>query len=238
MKTISNREEANNYYKIVNSAVDDFQKKTKARNSELHNYFKRNGKSFLKRLEVSDVIGIENVLNDVLLHKKHLEDDKVITFESFSKLNENTINIGSPSVEHEKVLADLFSTSLGHIEILDPQLHLFKINDFGKDVYAIILNESEISKLKEMFIGQIKEDLFSKVVSVSEIQNVSIDPLKFWLSDILDETKVMESINSKVSKDLVFNFIKESFSSVVGVNYDLESFSFFKEHSGFFIWVA
>ena len=132
----------------------------------------------------------------------------------------------------------LFNTSLGHIEILDPQLHLFKINDFGKDVYAIILNESEISKLKVMFIGQIKEDLFSKVVSVSEIQNVSIDPLKFWLSDILDDTKVMESINSKVSKDLVFNFIKESFSGVVGVNYDLESFSFFKEHSGFFIWVA
>jgi hypothetical protein len=238
MKKISNREDANKYYKLVNNAINDFMGETKARPSEVHKYLTKNGAKFLKRLEISDVEGIDSVLNDVLLHRRHMEDDKVITFESFSKLNESSINVGSPSVEHEKVLADIFNTSLGHIDVLDPQLHLFKISDFGKDVYAIIFNESEVSKIKEDLIMKIKGEVTSKVMSVSDVNGVSISPIKFWLSDILDETKLSESINSKISSDLVFDFIKSSFSNEVSLSYNLGQLNSFKEYSGFSVWFS
>jgi hypothetical protein len=238
MKKISNREDANKYYKLVNNAINDFMGETKARPSEVHKYLTKNGVKFLKRLEISDVEGIDSVLNDVLLHRRHMEDDKVITFESFSKLNESSINVGSPSVEHEKVLADIFNTSLGHIDVLDPQLHLFKISDFGKDVYAIIFNESEISKIKEDLIIKIKDEVTSKVMNVSDVDGVSISPIKFWLSDILDETKLSESINSKISSELVFDFIKSSFSNEVSLSYNLGQLNSFKEYSGFSVWFS
>ncbi len=238
MKKISNREEANKYYKLVNNAINDFMGETKARPSEVHKYLTKNGAKFLKRLEISDVEGIDGVLNDVLLHRRHMEDDKIITFESFSKLNESSINVGTPSVEHEKVLADIFNTSLGHIDVLDPQLHLFKISDFGKDVYAIIFNESEISKIKEDLIIKIKDEVTSKVINVSDVDGVSISPIKFWLSDILDETKLSESVNSKISSDLVFDFIKSSFSNEVSLSYNLGQLNSFKEYSGFSVWFS
>jgi hypothetical protein len=238
MKKISNREEANKYYKLVNNAINDFMGETKARPSEVHKYLTKNGVKFLKRLELSDVEGIDSVLNDVLLHRRHMEDDKIITFESFSKLNESSINVGSPSVEHEKVLADIFNTSLGHIDVLDPQLHLFKISDFGKDVYAVIFNESEISKIKEDLIIKIKDEVTSKVINVSDVDGVSISPIKFWLSDILDETKLSESVNSKISSDLVFDFIKSSFSNEVSLSYNLGQLNSFKEYSGFSVWFS
>ncbi len=238
MKKISNREEANKYYKLVNNAINDFMGETKARPSEVHKYLTKNGAKFLKRLEISDVEGIDSVLNDVLLHRRHMEDDKVITFESFSKLNESSINVGSPTVEHEKVLADIFNTSLGHIDVLDPQLHLFKISDFGKDIFAIIFNESEITKIKEELIIKIKDEVTSKVINVSDVDGVSISPIKFWLSDILDETKLSESINSKISSDLVFDFIKSSFSNEVSLSYNLGQLNSFKEYSGFSVWFS
>lgn len=236
MKKISNREEANKYYKLVNNAINDFMGETKARPSEVHKYLTKNGVKFLKKLELSDVEGIDSVLNDVLLHRRHMEDDKVITFESFSKLNESSINVGSPSVEHEKILADVFNTSLGHIDVLDPQLHLFKISDFGKDVYAIIFNESEIGKVKEDLKVKIGSEISSKVMQISDVEGITIDPIKFWISDILDETKLFESINSKISSEMVFNFIKSSLFESPSLNFDLGRFDNFKEYSGYFIW--
>ena len=236
MKKISNREEANKYYKLVNNAINDFMGETKARPSEVHKYLTKNGVKFLKKLELSDVEGIDSVLNDVLLHRRHMEDDKVITFESFSKLNESSINVGSPSIEHEKILADVFNTSLGHIDVLDPQLHLFKISDFGKDVYAIIFNESEIGKVKEDLKVKIGSEISSKVMQISDVEGITIDPIKFWISDILDETKLFESINSKISSEMVFNFIKSSLFESPSLNFDLGRFDNFKEYSGYFIW--
>ena len=236
MKKISNREEANKYYKLVNNAINDFMGETKARPSEVHKYLTKNGVKFLKELELSDVEGIDSVLNDVLLHRRHMEDDKVITFESFSKLNESSINVGSPSVEHEKILADVFNTSLGHIDVLDPQLHLFKISDFGKDVYAIIFNETEVSKIKEDLKVKIGSEISSKIMQISDVEGITIDPIKFWLSDILDETKLFESINSKISSEMVFNFIKSSLFESPSLNFDLSRFDNFKEYSGYFIW--
>jgi len=46
----------------------------------------------------------------------------------------------------------------------------------------------------------------------------------------------LEIINSKISSDMVFNYIKSSLFQSTSLNFDLESFSSFKEYSGYFIW--
>lgn len=212
MKKISNREEANNYYKVINTAVDDFISKTKAKPSEVHKYLNKNGKSFLKRLEVDEIEGMQNILNDVLSHRKGMEDDNIFTFENFSKLNENLLNVGNPTVEHEKFLADMFNTSLGHIDVIDPQLHLFRINDFGNLIYSVIFTNDEIKKVREELESDIVSGLLSQSVSLDSISGVLIDKLSFSLSDLLTEVDVQSIVTSKLSKSFVLNYI----SSVVG----------------------
>lgn len=238
MKKISNREEANNYYKLVSNGVEEFAKQTKARPSEIHSYLSKNGKVFLKRLEVDEVSGIENVLQDVLLHRKHMEDDKVVTFESFSKVNENLFDVGLPTVEHEKVLADIFSTSLGHIDTIDSNLHFFKINDFGKEIYSIIFSSEEITKIKENLKSKLTEDIISKVLTINSIDSVYIDPIKFWISDCVDESKLNEIVNSKLSSSLVLNFIVDSFNKSLSFPVEVSKFSNYKEVNGFSVWFS
>jgi hypothetical protein len=237
MRKISNREEANNYYKTINKGVDDFVSKTKAKPSEIHTYLSRNNKRFLKQLDLSDVEGVDNVLKDVLNHRKHMEDDKVITFESYSKMFEQSVNVGSPTVEHEKVLADKFGTSLGHIEIVDPQLHLFSVNDFGKNIYAIVYTDSEVEKVKSEVCKKIQKDIVNKMVSISDLDSVRIDPLKFWISDFIDISSLESVIESKVGSKFVLDYILSSFKSSEfgGLSFESSDFSY-STLSGFHIW--
>ena len=212
MRKITNREEANYYYKIINKGVDEFVSKTNARPSEVHKYLKNNKKRFLKQLELNDVDGIENVLGDVISHRKHLQDDKVVTFESFSKLNENFVELSKPTIDFEKVLADKFNTSLGHIEIIDPQFHLYKINDFGKDVYCMCFTKSDLDKIKLHISVQISEIVKSKVLSVSDFGSFSMPSMKFWLSEFVDESLLESLVKSKVDLEYVKDFIFNSYN--------------------------
>lgn len=234
MKKISNRDEANSYYKQINKAVDDFLQNTKSRPSEIHKYLKYNGKSFLKRLELNDIVGIENVLSDVLLHKKHLEEDKVMTFESFFSTNERFVNVGSPSVDQEKILADLFNTSTGHIDLIDPLIHLFKINDFGDNVYAFIFSKEEIKRIHNDLCESITKDVCNKVVDINQIEGHDLVPnLKFWLGDLLDNDKVLSQVKSKLSFEMVLYYVE---SSCVKSNFGSSIIFKFIEQGECFIW--
>jgi hypothetical protein len=234
MKKISNREEANKYYQQINKAVDDFLQSTKSRPSETHKYLRYNGKSFLKRLEIEDVVGIENVLNDVLLHKKHLEDDKVMTFEKFFSVNENFINVGSPSIEQEKILADLFNTSTGHVDLVDPQSHLFKINDFGDEIYCIIFSKEEISKIQNQLMSKIENEVNNSSISIEKVENHSLmSDIKFWVNDIVDVSKLSENLRSKVSMEMVLSYVQDV---CVSHHFDSSIVFKFEEVNGYFIW--
>lgn len=206
MKKISNREEANDYYKIINKGVDEFVSKTKAMPSEVHKYLNKNKKRFLKQLELNDIDGIENVLGDVISHRKHLQDDKVVTFENFSKLNESFVELSKPSVEIEKILADKYNTSLGHIEIIDPQNHLYKINDFGKDVFCICLTHDDIVNLKLVICNKFIETIKSKVINISELVGFPMPSLKFWVSDFSSDNLLKDVISSKIDRNYIALF--------------------------------
>lgn len=213
MKKISNRDSANQYYQLINKEVDDFSHKTKARSSEIHRYLSKNGKKFLKRLDLSDVVGIENVLQDVISHRKHMEDDQVITFESFAELNESIDFVGSPSLEHEKVLSDLFNTSLGHIDLVDSQTHLYRINDFGNYIYVVIFNQFEIEKFKNSLISKLVDGVKNSTVEVGKVQLFSFDNISFLCNDFVDDSLLTQLVGSKVSSEFVYSFIESLISS-------------------------
>jgi hypothetical protein len=212
MRKITNRDEANDYYKIINKGVDEFASKANARPSEVHKYLKNNKKRFLKQLELNDVDGIENVLGDVISHRKHLQDDKVITFENFSKFNENFVALSKPTIDFEKVLADKFNTSLGHIEIVDPQYHLYKINDFGKVVFCMCFTKDDYDRIKGFVSEQIIEIVKSKVLSVSDFDSFTMPSLKFWLSEFVDASLLENLVKSKIDSEYVNNFVFLTYS--------------------------
>jgi hypothetical protein len=223
MREISNREGANNFYKVINSGVDDFITKTKARPSEIHKYLSKNGKRFLKNLELDDVEGIENILQDVISHRKFLEDDKIITFESFSKISTGFVTLSKPGIDLEKILSDKFNTSLGHIELVDPEYHLYKINDFGEIVYCMIFSEQDIEKIKSFIIERLNQEIKTKELIMSQIDNLNLPKLKFWLSDFINLDLLSENIKSKLSLDYIHEYILQNFFLVYSDKYTIES---------------
>ena len=239
MKKITNREEANQYYKKVNELVDEYITKWKVRPSEIFHYFKRNMESFLESSGLSDVEGIKRVVDDVLEHRKHMELDKVMKFESFNKLNEGVINIGNATVEHEKVLADFYNTSLGHIDIIDDDIHLYKVNDFGKKVTAVIFSDGELKKIRENIISQLVEETKKRVLSVSEVDGIEMGfSIRLWISDIFSEDSFRKSIEEKINNEHLLLIIK----NIVQRNQDLpvsfsnDRLSYKDSFDGYHIW--
>jgi 5-methylcytosine-specific restriction endonuclease McrA len=65
--SINNREDANNYYKLINGLVDDYIDNHKIRPSKLSSYLKPGGQrfnKFLERNKLKDVKGAEIILKD------------------------------------------------------------------------------------------------------------------------------------------------------------------------------
>jgi hypothetical protein len=96
--SINNREDANNYYKLINGLVDDYIDNHKIRPSKLSSYLKPGGQrfnKFLERNKLKDVKGAEIILKDVIEDRNHMESDGVITFESFKYFESNDFKISN-----------------------------------------------------------------------------------------------------------------------------------------------
>jgi hypothetical protein len=239
MKKITNREEANQYYKQVNELVDDYIKTWKIKPSEIYHYFQRNMQSFLERSGLSEVEGIKRVVNDVLEHRRFMELDKVMKFESFSKVNESVINIGNANINHEKVLADYYNTSLGHIDLVDPEIHLYKINDFGKKVVSIIFSDKELEEIKENILDNLVLEAENKVLSINEVDGVEMGfSFRFWLSDIFDKEKFRNSCEEKLTNENLLVVIKSVIQKYqeLPTNFDNSRLSYKDDFKGYHIW--
>lgn len=83
MKKISDRNELNQYYSLVNAKMDEYFTKYKIRPNEFLSYLKNNLDEVKEEFGVSDVIGIEKVIMDVCRHYLHSQEDNILKFESF-----------------------------------------------------------------------------------------------------------------------------------------------------------
>jgi hypothetical protein len=221
MRRITNREEANSYYKKINEIIDEYINNWKIKPTEVYHYFNRNMNSFIDEIGMSDVIGIQKVVEDIISHKKNIELDSVMTYENFN------LSSISTELEKEKVIGDFFNVGLGHIEILDRENNIFRVKDFGKNIFVGCLSQEDVNKLKELLVNEIVESTKTKPVSLS-IEGSSV---KFWLSEIIDAEELRIRSLKQVD-ELIWQILKSKMlsSTMISTKYQNCSLEKFQGH--------
>ena len=232
--SINTREDANKYYQMVNTLIDDYIDKWKIRPSNLKRYLQPGSERFNKFLErngLKEIKGAERILRDVIEDREAMEKDGVITFENFQLFESEEFKLSSlkqclykgvekASNKHEKALADHFDTSLGHIDIVDSYKHVFNVNAWGKEFDVVIYNKEEIELIKQNMLEYLYSEMKSKNIELS-------GGLKVNLGNLITEDSFKKEVTENV------------FSVTNPINLVTQSLGYeFKDEFGeFFIWV-
>jgi hypothetical protein len=239
--SINNKDDANKYYQIVNDLVDNYTEKWKIRPSNLKRYLKPGGERFNKFLAkngLKDIKGSDIILRDIIEDRHHMEKDGVITFESFKLFESDDFKIhslsqclykgiGKSTSMMEKVLADVFDTSLGQIDIIDADKHIFKVNGWeNENTLVIIYNKEEVGVIVGNMIDHLYGELSNKKIELTK--SISVE-----LSDLVKEDQFHDRMKSKFKKypgytDIALNTITDC----IGDGYE-----HYKEEPDFHIWI-
>jgi len=234
---ISNREDANKYYQMINGLVDDYLDKWKIRPSNLKRYLQPGSErfnKFLERNKLKEIKGADVILKDVIEDRYHMESDGVITFENFKFFESDEFKISSmkeclykgiekATIEYEKSIADHFDTNLGDIDIVDADKHLFKINDWnGEGVNVVIYSKEDIDLIKNNMIDFLFIELTKKSVEI-------VDGIKVDLSDMIKSTMFEEQMSQLFEKD---NLLIKTISKCLG------DFRFKDNFNNYLIWIS
>jgi len=209
MKKITDREELTQYYGKINQYIDEYIKSHRVTPTEIYRYISKNMNRFLEKYQIGDIENIDRIVKDVLEHRKNMERDKVYKFEQFNvDLNESYISVEPSSIEHEKILADYFNTSVGHVNTLDKKNHLFEVKSFDEYFKVICFSENEISKIKSEVLDLIKKEISTSQISISSLMGVQLGdmtPMNFTvrelfkeevdLGNLVDDSKLMKIIS-------------------------------------------
>ena len=91
----------------------------------------------------------------------------------------------------EKTLADVFDTSLGQIDIIDADKHIFKVNGWeNENTLVIIYSNEEIGVIIDNMIEHLYGELSNKKIELTK--NISID-----LSDLVKKEQFFDRMKSK-----------------------------------------
>jgi len=213
--SITNREQANKYYSLINELVDDYIDKWKIKPSRLKKYLKPGSKRFEKFLmkhNLSEVLGAEKVLKDVIEDRASMENDGVITFESFNLLESNEFKISSmkeclykgiekADLKMEKVLANYFDTNLGSIDIKDSDKHIFRLEDWeGDNKDVVVYSNEDLEIILYNICDHLYKELSKKEIELTDKIKLSLDKLineeifEDKMTDFLSEKKLIETI--------------------------------------------
>lgn len=215
--SINNREDANKYYQEVNKLIDNYMDKWKIKPSNLKRYLKNGSDKFEKFIDrngLRDINGIKQVINDIIDDRVHMENDGIITFENFKLYESDEFKItsllqclykgvGKVDIKAEKFLADYYDTTLGKIEIVDTDKHIFKISNWdSEDLLVIIYNKDEIEIIRE----NIKEYLLNELNK----KEVDLSGVSILLSDVIDNEKYEKIIDKELDDDRLTDLINNS----------------------------
>lgn len=232
--SIKTRDDANNYYDIINNLVDVYLEKWKIRPSNLRRYLKPGSNrfnKFLERNKLKDIKGSDIILKDIIEDRFSMEKDGVLTFESFKFFESDEFKIISlrdilnkgiekADIKMEKILADHFDTNLSDIDIVDSDKHQFKINDWENyDVDVIIYSNEDLEIVEENIFEYMFNELSKKKIEL--IENLSINLIDFISKD---------DFKIKVKKE----FTKDKLIMIISTC--LDGYKFKKEVDGYFIW--
>ena len=209
--SIKSREDANKYYQIVNELVDEYMSKGKIRPSNLKRYLQPGSerfKKFLIRNKLNEITGIDRVLSDVIEDRANMESDGVLTFENFKFFESDEFKIASmkqclykgiekADLKMEKVLADIFDTNLGSIDIVDSEKHCFKIED---EEEVFIYSKEDISVIGLNIIDHLYDELCKKEV-------VLADDISINLSDLVGKESFEKKMNDFFNEEFLLKLI-------------------------------
>lgn len=222
---ITNSEEANKYYKLVNELIDQYIQKWKIKPTSLKSYLKPGTskfESFVVKNGLSDVEGIKRIILDVIDDRSHMELDGILTFESFKdQINESVIEVKKAGINHEKILADLYNTSLGHIEPVDLEKHIYEVSDFGDKFKCIIFSDEEVKEIE----AKLAEDSYNHFCKKSLVVDNLTPYIYLSAESVVSKEKFKESYTKALSDSKLINII----SNVINAKYQ-------KEFKGYHIW--
>ena len=221
--SINNREDANRYYQVINGLVDDYIDKWKVRPSNLKRFLQPGSErfnKFLERNKLKDIKGAAIILKDIIEDRDSMEQDGVITFESFKMFESEEFKIHSmkqclykgiekATQNMEKVLADHFDTNLGDIDIIDADKHIFKINDWNNhDVEVVIYSKEELDVIENNIVDHLYSELSKSKITLTE--NISIE-----LSDLVKR----DVFESKMLSFFTEEFLIKTICDLLGGEY-------------------
>ena len=243
--SIKSREDANKYYQIVNELIDEYMSKGKIRPSNLKRYLSPGSdrfKKFLMRNKLNEITGIDRVLSDVIEDRANMESDGVLTFENFKFFESDEFKISSmkqclykgiekADLNMEKVLADVFDTNLGSIDVVDSDKHSFYIEDEMLDVVCFSLEDMKI--IEDNVVEYLYSELKKKEVGLIDMTqggNLSIN-----LGDFISSTDVVfkafdELIRKKLDEGELITIIENLLSQ------EYSGYAEMKSERGYYIW--
>ena len=209
--SINSREDANKYYQIVNELVDEYMSKGKIRPSNLKRYLSPGSdrfKKFLIRNKLNEITGIDRVLSDVIEDRVNMESDGVLTFENFKFFESDEFKIASmkqclykgiekADLNMEKVLADVFDTNLGSIDLVDTDKHCFKIEE---EEEVFIYSKEDIDIIESNIIDHLYDELCKKDV-------VLTDDISMNLSDLVGKEAFVKKLDEFFTEDFLLKLI-------------------------------
>ena len=241
---ISNSELADKYYSIVNSKIELYVKDHKIDPVKLKNYFRNEKKmdSFLKSNNLDNVIGIKRVFNDVIDDYYSSHKDQILKFESF-KTNEDMgfFKVDNSNIEHEKVLADYYNTSVGYVEVINKEDHSYKVTDLGEIKYAIIYSHDELHQFKDRLIPNLirnSKDENLELISINsglKSEKSLKCNIQISLSEILSEDLLKNKLNSILTVGKIIQILTN-----LSNDYDIlkngKKYVFIEEYKKYYIW--
>ena len=238
MKKISNSDELNHYYGKVNKFIDDYIKIYKVSPIEIYRYINKNMNKFLEKYGIKEIENIDKVVKDVIEHRRNMEKDRVFKFEQFSVLlTESLLYLNPATVDHEKILADYYNTSLGHITVVDSELHLYEVKDFNKVTKSIIFSSNEFSEIKEKIKLKILEELNEVRVDLNSIDDQVLNKsFSFLLGSIMSKELLLSNLDTKLNNETLIDLVTTLLpNSLVGKSTFFEV-KFKENFKDFFIW--
>jgi len=204
---IQSTDDANKYYYLIDSEVEsyvnNYNSKYGVEPGRIEEHLLKNKSlmnDFLKKRGLLEVQGISRVVQDVLEDRIALHKDSVMTFESFSLLESVDYKINSlkeclylgisvVTVEHEKLLADLFDCSLSHIECVSPERRIFRVDSEDLESVVVFL-DSEVEIIHSNMVNYFVQEIIGSEVS---LQGLSFGNMR----EIVDEKKLADVISSR-----------------------------------------
>lgn len=240
--SITNRDGANEYFNKVNKLVDEYMMNGKIRPSMLKRYMKPGGENFnmfLKMHDLSEVNGIDLVLKDIIEDRYAMEKDGIITFENFKELESDEFKITNmrqclyKGIEKagrsaEKAVADSFDTSLGHINYVNPDIHIFSVEGWHNGSIKVIAYSKEEM---DIFYENLSEFLYREACkeSLKLPGDVSLS-----LSKLIDEVSFRKGLDLEMGVVMENNGIGER---VIKTFEQLTKTKFKEVKNGYYIYV-